>query len=407
MVADLWGAGELHNGTGGSYRYRGDGDSLVMFETGLQVVGAGERTREQVRGAHGPPSGGPKSQPPLPHTLSARPLAAWLLPDRVQPERLATPAALLRTSGSRAREGRRDTDSPPGGPGAPRTGTVGVGSRGRGRDTGSRSGALQSDPTSPGEGGPRGPPPASPTRTPATGVNAEGEPSPHGLPQDAASTAGTDGEPPQLQPRRPREAASDTHAPAAGSLRGSPQTCPRRRVRGGRPPPPPLRPGAHCPTTSPVRKKASTSESAAPPSSDAPSGGFMTGGRASAGSRAPAKPGAEGGAAPSGRRARRPWPRSRRPRGSRARARGGGAAAGVAEPFSGGGVRRAGGACRRSPHGPPPSGRWPPAVWPGPGAGVPAACAPAVPGSGSCLSSPPPRLPWLLPDSRSLRPGQQ
>lgn len=39
MVADVWGAEELHNGAGGSYRYRGDGDSLVMFETGLQVVG--------------------------------------------------------------------------------------------------------------------------------------------------------------------------------------------------------------------------------------------------------------------------------------------------------------------------------------------------------------------------------
>lgn len=35
----MWGARELHNRAGGSYRYRGDGDSLVMFEIGLQVVG--------------------------------------------------------------------------------------------------------------------------------------------------------------------------------------------------------------------------------------------------------------------------------------------------------------------------------------------------------------------------------
>lgn len=38
--------GNCTNGAGGSYRYRGDGDSLVMFETGLQVVGdEGDRCR--------------------------------------------------------------------------------------------------------------------------------------------------------------------------------------------------------------------------------------------------------------------------------------------------------------------------------------------------------------------------
>nr|XP_012416286.1 PREDICTED: collagen alpha-1(I) chain-like [Odobenus rosmarus divergens] len=53
----------------------------------------------------------------------------------------------------------------------------------------------------------------------------------------------------------------------------------------------------------PVRKKASTSESAAPPSSAAPSGGFMTEGGVR-GQPGPAEPGAEGCWAPAGRRAR-------------------------------------------------------------------------------------------------------
>lgn len=188
MVADLWGAGELHNGAGEATGTREKGDSLVMFETGLQVVGdegdqfsvlekgrwnqqragatdlldgrcgaaetqsagkpaPGSRLRSQAKiwwvciqrdaNSHtcrnkrflgkthrfselekGPESrsevptvlpAGPKSQTPLPYTHSAGSLATWLLPDSVQPERLATPAALLCTPGSRAREGRRGT----------------------------------------------------------------------------------------------------------------------------------------------------------------------------------------------------------------------------------------------------------------------------------------------------------
>lgn len=184
MVADVWGAGELHNGAGGSYRYRGDGDSLVMFETGLQVVGdegdrcrfwrrdCGDSKQEQlgtgclggaeaqsaeklyqapraagkqrfwwvcIRGTlshtcsnkrllgkthrfpkleKGPRNGsrclrspaGPKSQLPLPYTQPAGSLIHCLLPVSLQPERLATLAALLCTSGPRAIEGRRGTD---------------------------------------------------------------------------------------------------------------------------------------------------------------------------------------------------------------------------------------------------------------------------------------------------------
>lgn len=205
MVADVWGAGELHNRAGGSYRYRGDGDSLVMFKIGLQVVGDegdrclfwgrdnGASDQEQLqtgclRGAEvqsagklsqatraagkqrfggcvlrgtlthtssnkrflgkthqfpelekGPRIGsevpqilpaGPKSQKLLPRTHPARSLLAWLMPVSLKPEHLATPAAPLHIR----------APSPGGKKGDPRAsqiGTVEVGSRGRGRDTGS------------------------------------------------------------------------------------------------------------------------------------------------------------------------------------------------------------------------------------------------------------------------------
>lgn len=193
---------------------------------------------------------------------------------------------------------------------------TGAGGRGKPRegpgDAGSWSGALQSDPTSPhprapAEGGPRGPPPASPTQTRASGVNAEGRraPSPHPSPKrnqhchnnKNLGNSSPDDErgcpptrTPQQQPCFPK-LVRDTASWAA-----APSPVPRALP------------------SLPVRKKASTSESAAPPSSAAPSGGFMTGGgrpRAaggwrSLGPRAARRP--VGG----GRGAQRPRPQTRR-----------------------------------------------------------------------------------------------
>lgn len=243
------------------------------------------------------------------------------------------------------------------------------GAEGGAGDAGSRSGALQSDPTSPhprapGEGGPRGPPLASPTQTPASGVNTEGHraPSPHPSPKCnphchnnknlGHSSPGDEGDcpptrTPQQQPSFPKLVQDAASRAAASSP--TPRALP----------------------SLPVRKKASTSESAAPPSSAAPSGGFMTGGgrpraaggRRSLGPRAARRP--VGG----GRGAQRPRPQTRRTPGFK-----GGRPAGVAglgqrtprlpqaEARGGLGAPAAG-----SPMVPLPRGRWPPAVWPGPG----------------------------------------
>lgn len=242
--------------------------------------------------------------------------------------------------------------------------------------TGSR--ALQSDLTSPGEGGPRGPPPASPTQTPATGVNAEGRPAPTPSPKrnqhrqnnvnlHNSSPDDRGGPPPTRTPRRQpavpklvRDAASEAAVltPRPGTLPDL--TCPEKGVH--------VRVGGSHFLRCPLR-------------------GVHDWGRASAGSRAPAKPGAEGGAAPGGRRARWPWPLSRWPRGSgRGRGAGGcGGGGGSAEPPQAAAHGGLGAPAAGSPMVPSP-GRWPPAVWPRPG--VPAACAPAVPSSGSWLSSP-------------------
>lgn len=70
---------------------------------------ARERTKKRVEVPPILPAG-PKSQLPLPYTQPAGSLIAWLLPVSLQPERLATLAALLCTSGPRAIEGRRGTD---------------------------------------------------------------------------------------------------------------------------------------------------------------------------------------------------------------------------------------------------------------------------------------------------------
>lgn len=157
------------------------------------------------------------------------------------------------------------------------------------------------------------------------------------------------------------------HARPSNSL--VPQTCPRSRVQGSSPPPAPPPQAPRALPSLPVLKKASTSESAAPPSSAAPSGGFMTGGgrpRVAGGGQA------RGRGLLCGRRALGCGHRA-----SRAAGRGGWAGAEDAEAPSGGGARRAGGACRGLPHGPPSPG--------GAGrlrsarAGVRAAWAPALP----------------------------
>lgn len=158
------------------------------------------------------------------------------------------------------------------------------------------------------------------------------------------------------------------HSPPSPNLSETPR--PRQRPTHG----PRALPGL------PVRKKASTSESAAPPSSAAPSGGFMTGAgvRGQPGSGEARGRGLRGArwAEGSGRSGRRPGgPGAGRP---------GGRAAGLgqrtpslaqAEARGGLGAPAAG-----SPMVPLPRGRWPPAVWPGPGpgAGIRAACAPAL-----------------------------
>lgn len=152
----------------------------------------------------------------------------------------------------------------------------------------------------------RGQPPASPPRTPPSGMNAEGrgDPSPHRSPKgdqhchnnkNLGNSSLDEGDcpptrTPQQQssfPKLVRNAASQAAA---------------------------LPPAARALPCLPVRKKASTSESAAPPSSAAPSRGFMTGGgrpRAAGGRRSlgpRAAPRRVGG----GRGAQRLRPRTRR-----------------------------------------------------------------------------------------------
>lgn len=223
---------------------------------------------------------------------------------------------------------------------------------------------------------PREPPPASPAQTPR-------------------KWGGQRGAPRSQPPRTPETRPGISATPARTTRGAAPPTCtPRQQprvpklVRDAAPEAAALPPAARALPSLPVRKKASTSESAAPPSSAAPSGGFMAGGGRprGAGGRRRLRPRAARSRVGGGRGAQRLRPQTLRTPGSEGGRLRGGAGAGSAEPPSSGGARRAGGACRRLPHGPPPRGRWPPAVCRGrarPGSGLPGrrSCSAAAAGS--------------------------
>lgn len=144
---------------------------------------------------------------------------------------------------------------------------------------------------------PRAPPPASPPQTPASGVDTEGRraPSPHSPPETLPALPSQQ-ESRQLQPGRRGGLLPDMHTAATALL---PQTCPRRGVRGSGPAPGRPRPAQPtCPEKG-VHVRVGCSSFLRRPLR-----GVHDWGRASASSRGPAKPGAEGCPEPGGRRAR-------------------------------------------------------------------------------------------------------